>query len=339
MKRFTTKLLRLLKNNSVETIKYVFNNIDFTDLTNEQQLKKKYPLAADEIGIISCWGIGDTVMVAGLAHALIKNNIAAKVVLIVKPAHQFTAACFSSVSKVYVTDDQINLLNQTANKLNLPHQELKTGQYFYAHFQNWELAELIGYKHITILDCYRALFKLNKNINLEKPKTVTEVEYADAKILFEKYKLPEGKTILLAPDANSISNVDPVFWKQLAEKLIHNGFTLVLNSDFNLSEERAIYFNIPLKQIVPFSKLAGNVISIRNGLCDLLSIYDVKLVVVYPKIYWNGGPLIDGSGISSMWPSQNLTEIEIDFKDENTLLNDYQTETDHIIHAVLANSK
>jgi hypothetical protein len=64
-----------------------------------------------------------------------------------------------------------------------------------------------------------------------------------------------------------------------------------------------------LGEIIPISELAGTVISVRNGLCDLLSTAKSNLIVLYPNKKWFGGSIYQGSSLLKMGISRSAKEI------------------------------
>jgi hypothetical protein len=197
------------------------------------------------------------------------------------------------------------------------------GKPFYSHFIDNDLVNLIGYNNFTLLDCYKVIFRLNMHSCLSNPLRPSENEFKKAEEVFLKNKLSKLKTVILAPEAKSTSVINKNFWIDLSKELNNNGFIPVGNSINHKNNIQGIQtLNLPLEIIRAFAELSGFVVSIRNGLCDLLSDVNISLVVIYPDAVWYGGKLIDGTSLKSMNISKSAIEYEIKENNSKKIIND-----------------
>jgi hypothetical protein len=275
-----------------------------------------YPLKDDEWGLVCPFGIGDTYFTCGFANEILKTHGGKKITVFVKPNHSFIPSIFPEISKTVVIQFPFNIKY-------LGHYDLKMGKPFYSHFIDNDLVNLIGYNNFTLLDCYKVIFRLNMHSCLSNPLRPSENEFKKAEEVFLKNKLSKLKTVILAPEAKSTSVINKNFWIDLSKELNNNGFIPVGNSINHKNNIQGIQtLNLPLEIIRAFAELSGFVVSIRNGLCDLLSDVNISLVVIYPDAVWYGGKLIDGTSLKSMNISKSAIEYEIKENNSKKIIND-----------------
>lgn len=100
--------------------------------------------------------------------------------------------------------------------------------------------------------------------------------------------MPKGKSVILAPYANSIVEAPIEFWEELALKYQNKGYAVYTNI---IPSQNPINGTIPL--ILPISKMilavewAGEFISIRSGLCDVVHSANCKKTLVFPDCYFS----------------------------------------------------
>lgn len=121
------------------------------------------------------------------------------------------------------------------------------------------------------------LFLLRENFNFKFPniwanksKTINELEFS------------KGKTVILSPYANTVGEVPIVFWEILVQKLKSRGFNILTNIVNNQTPiNGTMGINIPLAYCGSYLEHAGNFVSIRNGLCDIVGKAKCKQVVIF----------------------------------------------------------
>lgn len=140
-----------------------------------------------------------------------------------------------------------------------------------------------------MLDHIKYRFKLDFDQSLYYPKFSEEQEATALKLL-QSLDAPVGKTVVIAPYANSIkysSDFLP-FWQDIADVLQRKGFhvfTNIVNSRRGKIEEPlsgTIPLSIPIKEFIPFLNTAGYLVSARSGLTDLAIFSEALKKVVYP---------------------------------------------------------
>ena len=144
------------------------------------------------------------------------------------------------------------------------------------------------------------------------PAVRTQIyENANRKPAFpaDKYKIKSGKTVLLAPAAVHAISLPDSFWDALAEALGNEGYTVRVNvaADESINIKGAESLFIPLEDIIPFVETAGIFISLRNGLCDILSEATATKIALYPNEDY-----FDFFGIEKIGLTDSFTEILYD---------------------------
>lgn len=104
-----------------------------------------------------------------------------------------------------------------------------------------------------------------------------------------KALLPQGKSVIFAPYANSIALVSPSFWEngvlEYKEKGFHL-FTNVASGQEPLKGTKAL--SLPLREMAEAAEWAGHFVGMRSGLCDLLHAVPCEKTVVFPDGYFSG---------------------------------------------------
>lgn len=97
----------------------------------------------------------------------------------------------------------------------------------------------------------------------------------------EEKGLKKGKTIILAPYANTIEELPFQFWEYLVGKLLEMDYTVITNVVGDQKPiKNSIAMEIPLNQIGTYLEYSGYFISIRNGLCDVVGRSKCRKVII-----------------------------------------------------------
>lgn len=267
-------------------------------------LREKYTTDPDTLLMICPYGIGDTYFASGLVQHVLKARGRKKLSVLCAPQQRFIPKLFNASYEAHTLPEwlDVRILKESGP---LPENIL------YAHFQTSEAVNLIGFKGVTLLDAYRGLFNLPLDTPFPTPKLVGSDDRKRVKEFFAQHKLQVGKTALLAPEAVSVGEFGPEFWHKLATKLRSKGYNVVLNSDKFKADipHDTTLGTLDLDRIPAVAEAAGLVVSLRSGLCDLLSSVDCRLVVMYPDVQWHGGKMIDATGLRAMGISKTAEEI------------------------------
>ena len=156
----------------------------------------------------------------------------------------------------------------------------------------------------------------------EKPQFASDDEYVN--IFFDKNHLLRGKTAILAPYAGSINSQIPIdFWNLLAEKLKDFGYTVCTNcgrdSEKPIEGTCAAFFDYEHGK--PILEQAGVFISVRNGLCDILSSAECRQFILYEDGY-SHSLNYDLFSIRKMGLNSWANEYRYSANDETDVIND-----------------
>jgi hypothetical protein len=260
--------------------------------------------------LICLGGLGDTYMVCGLAEAILKTHGGRTFTIYVQKSHLFIPKLFPAITKVRIISKK-QALNFRQNKFSIK-------KISYINLQSDPLASLIGNKNITIIDCYKQLFRIPQTSLISKPKKPTAEELEEAKKILSLHSMEQGKTAIIFYDARSSDSMSIELTKKICEELNKRNWNVIINSkdDNRKLIPKFISLEIPLELTRALANVSGWVIAVRSGIADLLSNSDCKLTILYPKIIWNGGKFIDGTSLKSMGLRKDVTELEITESDD-----------------------
>ena len=273
-----------------------------------QDLRKTVDLQPDELGLICVHGIGDTYLTSALARHLAEQYRVAPVV-ISSTTHCQVASLFPQGVRRVVSIDQIDpgVIQQ-----HNPQQQLTGGSIFLAHpwFTNQELVHRLGLDGHTLLSMHLEHFGLSEQATPDTPVISPRVQEA-ARRRFEQFNLPVGKTAILAPATSSSPQAD-FPWDVLAVELKRAGWCVCANSAKNDRPiSGAIELDFPLEEAIPTLDLAGWLISMRSGFCDLVSSSSCRMSLLYPKDGGWAGQFLAGSSLQCMGLRESVLEYKV----------------------------
>ena len=134
----------------------------------------------------------------------------------------------------------------------------------------------------------------------------------EAKEFFEKNSLVPGKTIVISPYVNTLDRLPEWFWIQLVARLKWMGYTACTNCvGKELPTFGSVALDLPYEKMKSYIEYAGFFISSRNGLCDIISSFNCKKIIIYnPYLFWGCGKNIDYFSLKKMGLSDEVTELE-----------------------------
>ena len=131
------------------------------------------------------------------------------------------------------------------------------------------------------IDSYRwFVLGLKEEPILEKAKFSTWNAQIEEKI--KCHKIAKGKTVIISPEANSVSRLPAGFWNELIDICKNAGFQVLINgnSRANIYHAEQIWFLY--KDAAEILQYAGYFIGIRSGLCDIISTISCRKIILYP---------------------------------------------------------
>ena len=102
--------------------------------------------------------------------------------------------------------------------------------------------------------------------------------------IFDRYGLAKGKTVVLSPYSNTLSDLPMSFWSELTNELINCGYDVCTNcgrDEYPIEGTDAVF--VPLNIAPQFIEKSGNFIGVRSGFCDCISAANAKKVILYDK--------------------------------------------------------
>ena len=143
--------------------------------------------------------------------------------------------------------------------------------------------------------------------------------------LFERHGLQPGKTVVLAPYANMLHGNRVELWKNIAEYFQNHGYSVCTNCasarEKPIEGTEAVFF--PFSMAVEFLETAGFFVSLRSGLCDIVSAAKCKKIILYEDgAVAFASSVYDYFGLKKMRLCEDAREMEIDPAAPESLLPD-----------------
>ncbi len=121
----------------------------------------------------------------------------------------------------------------------------------------------------------------------KEKKTKPNLKQVNADSVFEKHKLRKGKTILISPYSNTLGQIPTIYANRIVSALKQLGYDVCTNvAGGEKALQGTIGVFLPYDMVVDFANKAAGIIGIRSGLMDILSSTESKMVVIYPKNYY-----------------------------------------------------
>lgn len=182
------------------------------------------------------------------------------------------------------------------------------------YFNRCRLRMLQGFH---FMDTYRYyVFGLKKEPHLYLPE-FAQLSQRMTGFLQEK-GAKRGQTVIIAPEANSITELNEKIWNEIIVALKLKGYTVLINSKKENVYEAPTIFT-PYAQSVALLEYCGYFIGLRSGLCDIISSAKCRKIILYPQLreqinYSEHRTEIDFCGLKVMGlvpeTDNNLAEIE-----------------------------
>lgn len=253
-------------------------------------------------------GIGDTYMACALLPYLLEKGD--KVSVFIKSKNQrFIPGLFSSDIEVL---HSLKVEEDLSIEFAMPDKGHPLHLHPYSMF-NTRLVNILGYKKISVVDTYKFMLGLDMHTKPKRPILRIDARQ-EAERIFDDYQLVRGKTVIICPRANSVVELSNEVWLGMADDLAATGLLPVfMNSDAGGSKYNTVEF--PLSCAIEFCDLAGYMVSLRSGFCDLTATSSSRRLIIYPDEMWYGGKLIVGCGLINceLSDGKNLLEVVHDF--------------------------
>lgn len=142
---------------------------------------------------------------------------------------------------------------------------------------------LDGYKGLTFVqEIKHGLMNLPLDVKPEYPKFNNDLERLQ--LLYDQLGLEQGKSVIIAPYANSIPLIKSTFWEELVRNLKEKSLKVFTNCGTPTEEpikgsERIFY---EFADTVAITEYAGYVICYRSGFSEIIATSMCKKIIIYP---------------------------------------------------------
>ena len=130
------------------------------------------------------------------------------------------------------------------------------------------------------MDTYQwYVLNLKTKVQLAKPIFLPLSENLEKK--YEQLGIKRGRTIILAPEANSVTSLTCEDWIEIITVLKKLGYEVFINAKADKYGCKSIF--ITYYESEALLSYAGYFIGIRSGLCDIISTIKCKKIIIYPQ--------------------------------------------------------
>jgi len=152
------------------------------------------------------------------------------------------------------------------------------------HIRNFDMLnknDNFYYETSTMENLYKSLlYMLPKDVSAMRPDLS---RLPDVRDIARSIGIEPGKSVLLFPYANSIQMIDIGFWNALTEQLVKEGFICYTNAAG--PKEKPLFgteiVSLGIAETAAFVQHCGNMVSLRNGMCDITQYVQCKMAVIY----------------------------------------------------------
>jgi len=263
-------------------------------------------------------GTGDIFLIGGyLEKYMEKHGIADPLITVVSRAGEKILMMYGLQRKAEITvilqedsNDLVNFMRVMGD--TLPFLILNDNYLRTMH------RRLRGYRGIDFHTMFKyAVFRMGEDDRIELPDMdALDMAGRDSvENFFKKEGLPLGKTAVLSPYANTISNLPMGIWEEIAGILKKKGYTVCTNSasdeEPTIKGTKPVFIPFPIA--VPVLEKAGLFVAMRSGLCDIVASAQCKKIIFYPKGYIFGScSTYDYFSLNFMGFCNDAVEIEFE---------------------------
>ena len=225
--------------------------------------------------------IGDTYLTCALVEAFkMHTGEGTQVTVVVRPNHE-------PIPRLFMRHIDRIVVRRLVGVLPLVHYcRFHSGVPIVANpssYGDGRLGYWGGFPGVTLRHLHAFLLDLPSDAKLSKPE-ISDADQHAAEGLLAGFCVDLKKSVLLAPNAQTVELFPDALWQKLAVFLVKAGWTVFINVDpyRPRTVDAAIPLQFPLNLALPIGNCIGWVISTRSGFCDLLSQATCRLTVLYP---------------------------------------------------------
>lgn len=276
-------------------------------------LSREHPVGPDDWAISCPYQLGDVYLYSTLAKALLTHHGGHRVIFFTKPQHAFIPRLFPSVSEAVAVESPFVPAKIGLHNTDSFQRDANKGRYFKP---NWGAVDMLGYRDLTLIDCFRGNLRLPANAELEKPRAPDSRELDSAcELLYRRGKTP-GRVAIVCPDATGSAGLPPIpdeFWEAVIARLQELNIQCVTNVGGPAQRvlQGAPALQISLESFRAVASAAGFVIANRSGIADLVSDLPINLAVLYPAGDYFGSSMLPATNLRAMNWGHDPIELEV----------------------------
>jgi len=286
-----------------------------------KKLIKKY----GRVPIFLCpyTGTGDIYLIGAFWNEYIKKNDITEYVFVV-----ITGACKKVASLFDIKNVVLVKKKKYASRLidyymyDRNSGDIKVLNDCWAQIHTNQVEWFRGYKGLYFTELFRK-FVFNLPNEAKPVHPVYKDESARIESIFNQYKLVYGKTVILSPYSNTLSDLPYTFWEALASELANRGYWVITNrgrkTEPAIMGTEGVFF--PLDVAPQLVEKAGAFIGIRSGFCDVISGAKAKKVILYDadnRFYM--GSAFEYFSLKTMGLCDDAVEYEFDHDNTSSVL-------------------
>lgn len=290
------------------TIGFYIKNIE-KKTYEKYLLKDGYNLALRE-------GNGDSLLTIAALPAF-EKTYKAKVKLFIKPAQEYLMKIFD-IKDYFIVED---FKNKTLYPININEKPFpKKGDIWFVHIRyNKQTRKKTGLKCFNnFREEILSLLSLPLNIRLNFSVNKLEIS-KEYKERLNRYNSLD-KIILFIPEANLKSVGNLKYWEKLASLLKKAGYSVISNviCKENYLKNADLNENFKMEDLIALGFRCKAVVSIRNGMCDILNsrgkdlfVFDTSQANLEDKKYFNLNAMFNRNDINEYDDETKISPEEL----------------------------
>lgn len=254
-------------------------------------------LRTDCYYFVSMFSAGDTYYLCALKKAL-EQKYKGKIIFIIKPTHKAILEIFANIAYIICEKSLILNFTQTPQCFEIDGvvSTPTLGKLFPAHSDILQRAIIT---QTSMLNWNLRWLDLPLDTRGDFPTNLPKLSESLREKLAKIALL--NKIILFCPEANSCPSLPPIIFKYECNKLLNQGYKIIVNCNFSSIHYKRIDYvkhfttgiydlNLSLKDVIALSLCCAGVISTRSGFCDIIAPHCENLKIYYTNFYywWQG---------------------------------------------------
>ena len=238
----------------------------------------------DCYNFLSPYGLGDTLMLCGFRKEWEKKN-GGKIHFIIKPSHEIVMKIYGINNYTCVKEIPGGWANPRLCDIAKQQGEPKIGHLYIAHphFHKRYIDFLRKNDRVDSLKPFLAFYREFLGLDQEASLEFPHYEALDGTTICQKLNA-YGKSeniILFLPEARTLTELPPSFWKNILHTLPKNAVVVQNTSDLSKSISGIPNIEMTLEELVWLCVHCRAVYALRSGMCDLIANGCKDLTVYY----------------------------------------------------------